>query len=84
MTKVQGRSVVTPPQARTELDATVEFQQCDPGHYIPNKQKALVLSSLRQPYELTAGHAVPTTRSDHELLVKVNFVGLNPIDWKAP
>ncbi|KAH8172491.1 alcohol dehydrogenase GroES-like domain-containing protein [Sarocladium implicatum] len=51
---------------------------------IPEKQNGLLLHGVRQPYQLTADHAVPQIQSDRELLVKTAVIGLNPIDWKAP
>ena len=61
-----------------------EFQRSPEDVEIPDTQSALLLHAIRQPYELTSGHSIPTTQHDDELLVKVQAVGLNPIDWKAP
>ena len=51
---------------------------------IPETQSALLLHAPRQPYELDTHQPLPRIESDHELLVKVSAIGLNPIDWKAP
>lgn len=50
----------------------------------PEKQSALLLHAIRQPYEVTEDYAVPEIQNDAELLVKVKAAGLNPIDWKSP
>ncbi|KAI4671880.1 uncharacterized protein J4E78_000378 [Alternaria triticimaculans] len=51
---------------------------------LPRVQSALKLHAIRQPYEVSADHPLPSIQHDSELLVKVQAVGLNPIDWKAP
>ena len=51
---------------------------------VPKTQSALLLHAIRTPYQVNKDHALPSVQDDHELLVKVSAVGLNPIDWKAP
>jgi NADPH:quinone reductase-like Zn-dependent oxidoreductase len=51
---------------------------------LPKVQSALKLHAIRQPYDLAEDHPVPATQHEHELLIKVEAIGLNPIDWKAP
>ncbi|KAK4541112.1 hypothetical protein LTR36_008337 [Oleoguttula mirabilis] len=48
---------------------------------IPKVQRALILHGLRQPYQLTHGHAVPTTLAINEMTVRILAIGLNPVDW---
>lgn len=47
-------------------------------------QNVLLLHGIKQRYMHTTEHPVPDLKHDRELLVQVNVVGLNPIDWKAP
>lgn len=51
---------------------------------VPETQTVLLLHGPRQAYQLTQGYAVPQVQSEHDVLVKVQAIGLNPIDWKAP
>jgi hypothetical protein len=51
---------------------------------VPKHQSVLHLHAVRQPYSITECHEIPEIESDSELLVQVEAVGLNPIDWKAP
>jgi NADPH:quinone reductase-like Zn-dependent oxidoreductase len=51
---------------------------------VPDSQSVLLLHGAKQPYEVAEGYAVPKAETEHELLVKVQVIGLNPIDWKAP
>ncbi|KAH7130175.1 chaperonin 10-like protein [Dendryphion nanum] len=60
------------------------FQRSSAELIVPDTQSALLLHAIRQPYEYSSAYSLPTTRHDHELLVKVIAAGLNPIDWKAP
>ncbi|KAF2398134.1 GroES-like protein [Trichodelitschia bisporula] len=53
-------------------------------HHIPERQKALLLHAPKSRYVLEDGFAVPKIKDDNELLVRVEYIGLNPIDWKAP
>jgi len=51
---------------------------------VPATQSLLLLHAPRQDYVLTYDHPVPATNANHEVLVRVHAIGLNPIDWKAP
>jgi NADPH:quinone reductase-like Zn-dependent oxidoreductase len=51
---------------------------------VPETQTVLLLHGAKQQYQLAEGLAVPEAETEHELLVKVQVIGLNPIDWKAP
>jgi len=48
------------------------------------KQKALLLHGLKQKYSLQDDQPVPEVKEGYELLIKIEYIGLNPIDWKAP
>jgi len=50
----------------------------------PETQRVLLLHAARQPYQLTDNYAVPKVEGEHEVLVRTQAIGLNPIDWKAP
>jgi hypothetical protein len=51
----------------------------------PLTQNALLLHGKRLPYTLAPSHNVPQIKQGKdELLIKVQTIGLNPIDWKAP
>jgi NADPH:quinone reductase-like Zn-dependent oxidoreductase len=51
---------------------------------VPKTQTVLLLHAPKQQYHVTEGYAVPEPDNEHEVLVKVQVIGLNPIDWKAP
>ena len=55
-----------------------------PSTVPPETQKVLLLHAVRQPYQLTENYPVPKLESAHEVLVRAQAIGLNPIDWKAP
>ncbi|KAK3689291.1 chaperonin 10-like protein [Podospora appendiculata] len=50
----------------------------------PQTQTVLLLHAARQPYQLTENYPVPQVQGEHEVLVRTQAIGLNPIDWKAP
>jgi hypothetical protein len=50
---------------------------------LPRTQSALILHGLRQPYRLTTVHQVPKVLAPNELVIRIQAVGLNPIDWKS-
>ncbi|KAK4226297.1 chaperonin 10-like protein [Podospora fimiseda] len=69
----------------SKLDAeTVVSQQEEPLTPPPETQNVLLLHAARQPYEYTENYPVPKLENDHEVLVRAQAIGLNPIDWKAP
>lgn len=47
-------------------------------------QNVLLIHGPGEEYQLTQNHDVPQPKTDHEILVKVIAVGLNPVDWKGP
>jgi hypothetical protein len=47
-------------------------------------QDVLLLHAPKQPYALTRKQSIPEVKDDREMLVKIQAIGLNPIDWKAP
>lgn len=51
---------------------------------VATRQKVLLLHGAKERYVLTESHDVPVPKTDREMLVKVQAIGLNPIDWKAP
>ena len=61
-----------------------QVQQKGKEETLPTVQSALKLHAIRQPYNVSTDHPLPSIQHDSELLVKVQAVGLNPIDWKAP
>lgn len=54
-----------------------------PAAPTPPVQKALLLRAPRQRYELVHDHPLPALAGPHEILIKVEAIGLNPIDWKS-
>lgn len=61
-----------------------QFQRSTVDESQPERQSALLLHAIRQPYKVAIDYAVPEVKNDTELLVKVTAAGLNPIDWKSP
>ena len=47
-------------------------------------QEVLLLHGPKQRYVHTKEQPIPSLENDREMLVAVEVVGLNPIDWKAP
>ncbi|KIX09970.1 uncharacterized protein Z518_01051 [Rhinocladiella mackenziei CBS 650.93] len=51
---------------------------------VATHQRVLLLHGPKQPYTEVSGHPTPMLLDDREILVRNRFIGLNPIDWKAP
>lgn len=78
-------SSASPRVKRRKSQVQVEaFQRSTKAKSLPESQSALLLHAIRQPYGISTDHELPEVQHDHELLIKVNAAGLNPIDWKAP
>lgn len=69
---------------RRKTHVRIDFHHDASDATLPERQETLLLHAIRKPYELSADSELPDLKHDHELLVKVNAVGLNPIDWKSP
>jgi NADPH:quinone reductase-like Zn-dependent oxidoreductase len=51
---------------------------------LPETQTVLLLHGPKQPYEVTENHPLPRLENPDEVLVRTEFIGLNPVDWKSP
>ncbi|RMZ74923.1 hypothetical protein DV738_g5678, partial [Chaetothyriales sp. CBS 135597] len=49
----------------------------------PQKQQQLLVVEVKQPLHLKDDASIPASNTDHEVLVRIEYVGLNPIDWKS-
>ncbi|KAJ8114822.1 hypothetical protein OPT61_g3384 [Boeremia exigua] len=87
------KSISKPPTISTAENAAIDntaikiqdqFQRNTVEETHPERQSALLLHAIRQPYAVAIDYAVPEIQDDTELLVKVTAAGLNPIDWKSP
>lgn len=47
------------------------------------QQDLLLLHGPRQKYSLERAKDIPELREDHEILIQVLAIGLNPVDWKG-
>lgn len=47
-------------------------------------QEVLLLHGPKQRYVHTKDYEIPVPKDEKEMLVKIQAIGLNPIDWKAP
>jgi len=83
------------PWPEPELGPEEEFPSAKRRKTIENKprkievfnashQDVLLLHAQKQKYAHTREQPIPSVENDREMLVKVDVVGLNPIDWKAP
>lgn len=74
------------PSTSGEKQTTNSYQEdVDPSPIkAPKTQTVLLLLAAKQPYQLTEKYAVPKLEGEHEVLVRTEAIGLNPIDWKAP
>ena len=46
-------------------------------------QRAALLRGPKLPYEVIEDHPTPQLQNEHEVLIRVEAIGLNPIDWKS-
>jgi hypothetical protein len=69
-------------EAPWEYDAN-QILQDDKGFTVRH-QEVLLLHGVKQRYAHTKEQPIPRLENDSEMLVAVEVVGLNPIDWKAP
>jgi hypothetical protein len=68
---------------RSQIVKTAHTNGADDDFHLTH-QEVLLLHAPKQRYQHTTGHRIPEPKNECEMLVKVEVVGLNPIDWKAP
>jgi len=61
-------------------DTTLKSNQSLPW----TQQQQLQLQTIKAPFQLIDGAELPEFQHGAELLIRVDTIGLNPIDWKAP
>lgn len=82
--------VLTAEESRIVMESMVPpfiqhaLSQDDLSSISATGQDVLLIHGPGQEYKLTQNHCIPELESEHEILVKVIAVGLNPIDWKGP
>ncbi|KAB5582997.1 chaperonin 10-like protein [Coniochaeta sp. 2T2.1] len=67
-----------------DVQPSMEVNEQPEPPSVPETQTVLLLHGAKQPYQVTGSYAVPQAETEHEVLLKVEVIGLNPIDWKAP
>ncbi|RFU23894.1 hypothetical protein B7463_g12446, partial [Scytalidium lignicola] len=82
-----GSAVVTEKQ-QIEQEQVVEVEREEEEEegeeFTSSHQDVLLLHGPKQRYAHTTKYAIPELHTEREMLVNVQVVGLNPIDWKAP
>lgn len=79
-----------PETEREEIDldipwnSTSENRKKDAEEFHTPHQDVLLLHGPKQRYAHTKRHPIPRPENDQEMLIAVEVIGLNPIDWKAP
>jgi hypothetical protein len=69
---------------RRKIDNSKTLETIDQVAFDVPHQDVLLLHGPKQKYKHTKEQPIPTIRDAREMLVEVEVVGLNPIDWKAP
>jgi hypothetical protein len=69
---------------RRKVDDTKTLEVTDEVASDVPHQEVLLLHGPKQKYAHTKEQPIPTIRDAREMLVEVEVIGLNPIDWKAP
>lgn len=61
-----------------------EKQEIEEDDFKTVHQEVLLLHGPKQRYKHETKQPIPSLKNDREMLIAVEVVGLNPIDWKAP
>lgn len=70
------------PAKRQKVEIRDLLQQAE--EFKETHQDVLLLHAPKQRYMHTTKQPIPELKNEREMLVAVEVVGLNPIDWKAP
>lgn len=80
------RSVSPEPQTKRIRSEYFDYQKEERtlnSSVIPAQQNVLLLHGKGQRYTLEEGYTIPEIKNDWELLIRIQYIGLNPIDWKS-
>jgi hypothetical protein len=84
---INGQSSVSPePRPRKIRSERLDFQREGrtlSSSVLPAHQNVLLLNGKGHKYKIQEGYRIPAIRDDRELLIKIQYIGLNPIDWKS-
>lgn len=82
--RISGKSRVAKPSQKRERRDSGQQPHISQNNIesLPQSQTQVLLYEARTPYEIAHSRDLPIT-SPGELLVKVQAIGLNPIDWKS-
>lgn len=80
----QHEQLVLPEENDVVIGTSTTAMEPLPLPTVPEKQTVLLLHAAKQPYQLTEDYPVPQLEEEHDVLVRTQAIGLNPIDWKAP
>ncbi|KAH8601555.1 hypothetical protein B0O99DRAFT_606896 [Bisporella sp. PMI_857] len=71
---------------RRKIDTALDVvrAEADAETFNVTHQEVLLLHAAKERYAHTKEQPIPALNNDREMLVRVEVVGLNPIDWKAP
>lgn len=79
------------PESEIDDENEVEFEfqkESVKDAAVPETQTVLLLREIKTKYEIVEGYETPKIADgkvgEDEVVIEVLFVGLNPIDWKAP
>ena len=50
---------------------------------IPKNQQQLLLHAPKELHTFIGTAAIPELEASHDILIRIQVIGLNPIDWKA-
>lgn len=51
---------------------------------LPQSQQQLLIQAPKEPFYLKDDASIPITKAENEILIRIDSIGLNPIDWKSP
>jgi len=69
---------------RRKVDKFQDAKIAEVEEFRVSHQEILLLHAPKQKYAHTKDQPIHVLKNDREMLVAVEAVGLNPIDWKAP
>ncbi|KAL5354938.1 chaperonin 10-like protein [Aspergillus floccosus] len=71
-------------EQRSSFHSAAAIDEARGPHVRKPTQKALLLKRAREQYTLVEDHEIPSVSSKDEVLIKIQAIGLNPVDWKGP
>lgn len=87
-----AETIVQSPESSSNVSTSAGSESSQPRQYLshsvedrlPETQHRLLIHAPKESFKLERDAELPALKSSDEIVLRVDSIGLNPIDWKSP